>query len=176
MSSRSRAISYSPTRSPLPDLLCCSFSSSSSSSSSSTSSSSKAISVGAIQAISPQVEEVRGDDTGNASDWSISSEQPRPHEGPAWVDPKVCGIAFEFHTDVSLAEFLDKVPVLKASAEKSLLSFGPYSLDDRVYRGRSSTEPPFFFMYSCLFSDLHVSLPFDTFTVGVLLLRHSTWR
>jgi len=37
-----------------------------------------------------------------------------------------------------------------------------------VYRERSSTEPPFFFMYTCLFSNLHVSLPFETFTVGAL--------
>jgi len=49
-----------------------------------------------------------------------------------------------------------------------LLAFGPCSLEDRVYRERSSTEPPFFFMYSCLFADLHVSLPFDAFTAGVL--------
>jgi len=49
-----------------------------------------------------------------------------------------------------------------------LLAFGPCSLEDRVYRERSSTEPPFFFMYSCLFADLHVSLPFNAFMVGVL--------
>jgi len=112
--------------------------------------------------------EVRGDDVRNASDQSSSSERLRPHGGPSWVDPKVCEIAFVFHTDASMAEFMDKVPVLKASVEESLLSFSPCSLDDRVYRGQSSTEPPFFFMYSCLFSDLHVSLPFDTFTVSVL--------
>jgi len=73
-----------------------------------------------------------------------------------------------FHTDTSVADVLKKVPVLKASVEESLLSFDPCSLDDRVYRKQSSTEPPFFFMYSCPFSDLHMSLPFDTFTVGVL--------
>jgi len=54
-------------------------------------------------------------------------------------------------TDASVAEFFDKVPVLKASAEDSLLAFDPCSLEDRVYRERSSTEPLFFFMYSCLF-------------------------
>jgi len=73
-----------------------------------------------------------------------------------------------FHTDTSVAEFLDKVPVLRASTEESLLAFGPCSLEDRVCRERSSIEPPFFFMYSYLFSDLHVSLPFDAFMVGVL--------
>jgi len=77
-------------------------------------------------------------------------------------------VSSSFYTDASVAEFLDEVPVLKASAEESLLAFGPCSLEDRVYRERSSTEPPFFFMYACLFSDLHVSLPFDAFTAGVL--------
>ena len=48
------------------------------------------------------------------------------------------------------------------------MAFGPCSLEDRVYRERSSTEPPFFFMYGCLFADLHVSLPFDAFTVKEL--------
>ena len=67
-----------------------------------------------------------------------------------------------------MTNFLNKVSVLKASTEDSLLSFGPCSLDDRVYRERSSTEPPFFFRYNYLFSDLHVSLPFDTLTVSVL--------
>ena len=34
--------------------------------------------------------------------------------------------------------------------------------------GRPGAGPPFFYMYACFFSDLHVSLPFDTFTMGVL--------
>jgi len=106
---------------------------------------------------------VRGDGAGNASERSSSSKRPHPHGGPSWVDPKVCQIAFVFHTDASVVEFLGKVPILKASAENSLMSFSPYALDDRVYMERSSTELLFFFMYSC-----HVSLPFDVFTVGVL--------
>ena len=145
-----------------------SLSSSSSSSSSSTSSSNKVLSVRAIQIVAPQVKEVRGDDAGNASDRSSSSERPRPHGGPAWVDSKVCEIASVFHMETSVAEFLNKVPVLKASTEESLLAFGPCSLEDRVYRERSSTESPFFFMYNCLFSNMHVSLPFYAFTVSVL--------
>ena len=108
---------------------------------------------------------MRGDDAGNASDRSTSRERPRPHMGPAWVDPKVCEVA---SIDSLVAEFLNNVSILKASAEESLLAFGPCSLEDRVYRELSSTEIPFFFMYSCLFSDLHVSLPFVAFTAGVI--------
>ena len=74
MSSHSRPMSSSsPARSRLPKPSSCS-SSSSSSSSSSTSSSNKILSVGAIQTVAPEVEEVRGDDAGNASDRSSSSK------------------------------------------------------------------------------------------------------
>ena len=122
----------------------------SSSSSSSSSSSDRASPVGDVEGF-PSPGLVR-EDAGNASDHSA------PFEGPAWVDSRVCEVSSSFYTDTSVAEFLDKVPVLKASGEESLLAFGPCSLEDRVYRERSSTEPPFFFMYSCLFADLHVSL------------------
>ena len=94
------------------------------------------------------------EDAGNASDHSAPLELPRPNVGPAWVDPRVCEVSSFFYTDTSVAEFLNEVPVLKASAEESLLAFGPCSLEDRVYRERSSTEPPFFFMYGFLFADL----------------------
>jgi len=147
MSSHSRPTSSSSAaRSPLPEPPSCS-----TSSSSSTSSFSKILSVGAIQTIAPEMEEVRDDDAGNVLDRSSSSKWPRSHEGPEWVDPKVFGIASVFRTDVSVADFFNRVLVLKFSSRDSLLSFDSCSLDDRVYRGRSSTEPPFFFMYSCLF-------------------------
>ena len=107
-----------------------------------------------------------------------------PHESPNWVDPKVFGITSVFHTDVFVSYFLNRVPILKASARGSLLSFGPCLLIDCVHKERSSIEPVFFFMYSFLFSDLHVSLPFDTFMVDVLQalnvvqsqLHPNTWR
>ena len=140
--------------------------SSSSSPSSSSSSSGQAVPVGDVGSV-PSPGLVR-EDAGNASDRSGPFEGPRPHAGPVWVDPRVCKVSSLFYTDASVAEFLNEVPVLKASAEESLLAFGPCSLGDRVYRERSSNEPPFFFMYSCLFADLHVSLPFDAFTAGVL--------
>jgi len=165
MSSLSRPTSSSSVApSPLPEPPSCSSSSSSSSASSST----QILSVGAIQTIVPEGEEVRGDDPGSASDWSSTSEQSCPYEGPSWIDPKVFGITSVFLTDVSVSDCFRRVPVLEASAKESLLSFGPCSFTDRVYRERSSTEPPFFFMYTCFFSDLHVSLPLGTFTVGVL--------
>jgi len=73
MSTRSCPTSSSPARSTL--LKPPSYSSSSSSSFSSTSSSNKVISVGAVETAAPRVEEVRGNDVGNASDRSILLNQ-----------------------------------------------------------------------------------------------------
>ena len=39
---------------------------------------------------------------------------------------------------------------------------------DRVCHGRENAPVDFFFVYSTLFVDLHVTLPFDNFTIGVL--------
>ena len=37
-----------------------------------------------------------------------------------------------------------------------------------IFMGRASSKGPFFFVYSCLLSDLHLALRFDDFTMGVL--------
>jgi len=42
------------------------------------------------------------------------------------------------------------------------------SVSDRVCYGREEGEPDFFFMYSAFFTDVHVRLPLDEFTMGVL--------
>ena len=137
MSSHSRPTSSSSVDpSPFPEPP-------SSSSSSSTSSSNKILSVGSIQTIVPEMEEVTGDDVGNASDRSSSFERPSPHEGPDWENPKVFGIASVFHTDACVADFLNRVPVL--TVVRSLLAGRPCIQGTVIYR------IPFFFMYSCLF-------------------------
>ena len=118
MSTHSRPTSSSTSaRSPLPEPPSCSSSSPSSSSSSSSSSSNKVISVGAVGDVAPPIEKVTGDDAGNALDRSASCERPCPHVGLACVDPKVCEVASIFRTNASVAEILNNVPVLEASAE-----------------------------------------------------------
>ena len=67
-----------------------------------------------------------------------------------------------------VAGFLDQVSVLKSDVSLDVISIEPCEPTDVVCSSESSTECPFFYMYACLFSDLHVSLPFDIFTVGVL--------
>ena len=39
---------------------------------------------------------------------------------------------------------------------------------DNVCHGQEDHDSDFFFMYTCLFMDSHVHVPFDEFTIGVL--------
>ena len=41
---------------------------------------------------------------------------------------------------------------------------------EAVCHGREGLEGDFFYMYACMFTKLHVRLPLDEFTMGVLRL------
>jgi len=57
--------------------------------------------------------------------------------------------------------FADSVPDGAISVERC-------SAIDNICHGREGYHSDFFFMYVCLFTDSHVRVPFDEFTVGVL--------
>ena len=116
----------------------------------------------------PQVEVVKGDDLANAIDQSDSPLTAIPLVDLSWVDPKVVEILSNYKTEVVVIEFLAKHPVLKAGGHSHYFSVLSCEPTERVCLGRPGAGPPFFYMYTCLFSDLHVSLPFDEFTMGVL--------
>ena len=141
-------------------------------------------------------EVVRGDDPVNVVDRSNSppvtvvgwSESPSfnvvdrsgspptaiPLVDLSWVDPKVVEFSSTYNTEVSMTKFLAKYLVLKAgedsedSRDPDYFSILPYGSTERVCMGRAGVGPPFFYMYTCFFSDLHVSLPYNKFTMGVL--------
>ena len=115
-----------------------------------------------------QVEVVRGDDPANAVDRSGSPLQSIPLIDLRWVNRKVVGISSTFSTEAFVSKFLDKCPILKEGGRSSFFSIESCLSTESVCLGRPSTGPPFFYMYSFLFLDLHVSLPFDKFTMGVL--------
>ena len=52
--------------------------------------------------------------------------------------------------------------------EEGMVSIEKCSVIDCVCHGREGSESDFFFMYGCFFTDAHVRLPFDEFTMGVL--------
>jgi len=71
------------------------------------------------------------------------------------------GRNFHFH-------FLKEVPILKSDASDGILAVEHCRPTDTICMDQSSSEGPFFFLNSCLFFDLHVALPFNNFTMGVL--------
>jgi len=81
----------------------------------------------------------------------------------------VLGFTSTFLDETSISDFLGRIPILKLDVGLGILTVEPYGPTDIVCMGQfSSSEGPFLFLYSCLFSDLHVFLPFDDFTMGVL--------
>jgi len=111
---------------------------------------------------------VRGDDPTNAVDRSDSPPTGVPLVDLSWVDLKVVGISTSYKTEAYVTKFFVKCLVLKAGRHSSFFSVVPSESTESVCLGRSVTNPPFFYMYTCLFADLHVSPPFDKFTMGVL--------
>jgi len=57
---------------------------------------------------------------------------------------------------------------MKLDASHDIVTVEPCELTDTICMVWSSTERSFFFFYSCLFADLHVSLSFDNVMMGVL--------
>jgi len=144
-----------------------SFRESSESSSSSSSFTTDPASVGVAEA-PPLVEVVREDAPTNAVVRSGSPPMVVPLEDLKWVDPRVLDISSAYGTEESVTKFLLKHPILKAEEYSSYFSILPCGATERVCIGRPGSDPPFFYMYTCFFVDLFVSLPFYVFTMGVL--------
>jgi len=80
----------------------------------------------------------------------------------------VVEISSNYKTEVVVTKFLVKHPILKAGGHSRYFSVLPCEPIESVCLGRSGTGSPFFYMYTCLFSELHVFLLFDEFTMDVL--------
>ena len=111
---------------------------------------------------------VRVDDPEGAVDWSDPAEESSHHSGFDWVYYKVTGFTFLNQDTLSISAFVNNHNVLIPDTDDGILAINYFYPTDTICIGRSSSETHFFFIYSCLFSDLHVALPFDDFTMGVL--------
>ena len=114
------------------------------------------------------MEVVRDDSPGDVVDRSGSLEQVVSPLEIDWADPRVTRISFIFTNETFVDEFLEKFLILKADASRDFFRVEPCSATETIFLIRSPTKSFFFYMYACLFSDLHVSLPFDNFTMDVL--------
>ena len=128
----------SPFSSPISSIFIFIFSSTSSDSSTI-----EVLLVREIQSLPPVETMVRGDDSASAFDRSGSSEHSSP-QGLHWVDPKVTRITSAFVKRAPVADFLDRVDVLKPDASVDVIGIKPCEVPDTVCSTRSLTKRPFF--------------------------------
>jgi len=67
-----------------------------------------------------------------------------------------------------LNSWLNCTPVISKGVSGDIVSLERVSAIDRVCHGQEGATEKFFYMYMCHFSQLHVRLPLDDFTMGVL--------
>jgi len=73
-----------------------------------------------------------------------------------------------------LKSWLNCIPILERNISRDIVALERVSGVDCVCHGQEGTTEGFFYMYMCQFSQLHVRLPFDDFTMGVLRLLKVT--
>ena len=112
---------------------------------------------------------VRVDDPEGAADWVRSYLRVVPSFGIWLGDLNVIGFTFVYLDSSSIYVFVDKHNILKPDADDNILAIDYCHPANTICIGRSPPKTPFFFVYSCIFfSDLHVTFPFDDFTMGVI--------
>ena len=77
-------------------------------------------------------------------------------------------IPTSFRDSDVLDKFISKVSFIKLDAPSDALMADICGYSDRVCHGRENVPHDLFFVYNTFFHDLHITLPFDDFTVGVL--------
>jgi len=75
-----------------------------------------------------------------------------------------------FRWSCILNAWLNCVPVLDRGTRRTIVSLEIVITIDFVCHGQEGATKGFFYMYMCHFSQLHMRVPFDDFTMGVLRL------
>jgi len=99
--------------------------------------------------------------SGNASQ---SSDDPSYD----WVDPSILQIPTRIRTADDLDKFLSaNEDFLAPECPIEALVADICGVTDRVCHGRENAPHDLFFVYNTFFSNLHITFPFDSFTMGV---------
>ena len=86
-----------------------------------------------------------------------------------WVDPSVLNILTKIRTSDDLDKFFSaNKDFIESDCPIEALAVDVCGITDRVCHSRENAPHDFFFVYSTLFANLHVTFPFDNFTMGVL--------
>jgi len=88
--------------------------------------------------------------------------------GYGWVAADVHNQSSLFRLSRLLNSWLNCTPVIAKGVSGGIVSLERVSTIDRVCHGQERATEKFFYMYMCHFSQLHVRLPLDDFTMGVL--------
>jgi len=95
--------------------------------------------------------------------------------GYGWVVVDVRNQSSLFQWSRLLNSWLNCTPVIAKGVSGSIVSLERVSAIDRVCHGQEGATEKFFYMYMCHFSQLHVRLSLDDFTMGVLRARRGTY-
>jgi len=69
-----------------------------------------------------------------------------------------------------LRSWLNFTPIFEKGVQRDIVAPERVTAVECVCHGREGSAEEFFYMYMCHFSQLHIRLPFDEFTMGVLQL------
>jgi len=90
------------------------------------------------------------------------------HPGYEWVDPRVKLPLSRFGKSSAVASLCNKVEMIASTVDENIVSIERTKSGDSVCHDREGHSHDFFYMYSTLVTNLHVCLPLDDFTMGVL--------
>jgi len=97
------------------------------------------------------------------------AESNWPAKGASrWVAADVRNQSSLFRWSHLLNSWLNCTPIIAKGVSGGIVSLERVSAIDRVCHGQERATEKFFYMYMCHFSQLHVRLPLDDFTMGVL--------
>ncbi|QCE14637.1 hypothetical protein DEO72_LG11g1640 [Vigna unguiculata] len=88
--------------------------------------------------------------------------------GYGWVAADVCNQSSLFRWSRLLNSWLNCTPVIAKGVSGGIVSLETVSAIDRVCHRQEGATEKFFYMYMCHFSQLHVRLPLDDFTMVVV--------
>jgi len=104
------------------------------------------------------------------SDCAVGAEEYAALHRPGydWVDPRVKLPLSRFTRSAELAALRKRADIIADTVDERIVSVERVRRGDSVCHGREGHSHDFFYMYSTLVTDLHVCVPFDDFTMGVL--------
>ncbi|QCD78931.1 hypothetical protein DEO72_LG1g2567 [Vigna unguiculata] len=88
--------------------------------------------------------------------------------GYEWIAANVRNQSSLFRWSRLLNSWLNCTPVIAKGVDCGIVSLEQVSAIERVCHSQEGATDKFFYMYMCHFSQLHVRLPLDDFTMGVL--------